>query len=116
MSEKTLQFKRGTAARWSTVNPVLAKGEPGFVYDKNKIKIGDGVTPWNQLPYFEGSSGIESVSTFLELPAVGSPSIIYRVIDEKSLYQYNTETRSYDCITASGSGIENIELINGGNA
>lgn len=57
MSEKILQLKRGTAERWYTVNPILAIGEPGFVYDANKLKIGDGVTPWNELPYIEGSTG-----------------------------------------------------------
>lgn len=56
MSEKILQLKRGTADRWYTVNPILAIGEPGFVYDSNKLKIGDGVTPWNDLPYIEGTS------------------------------------------------------------
>ena len=52
----TLQLKRGTAERWATVNPILAVGEPGFVYDSNKLKIGDGVSPWNELPYIEGST------------------------------------------------------------
>ena len=56
MSEKILQLKRGTAERWATVNPILAIGEPGFVYDSNKLKIGDGVSSWNELPYIEGST------------------------------------------------------------
>lgn len=116
MSEKILQIKRGTSGRWSTVNPILANGEPGFVYDTNKLKIGDGVTPWNDLPYIEGSTGIETINSYLELPLNGNPSIIYRVIDEKTLYQYNATTRSYEAITSSEGSIENIELINGGNA
>ena len=37
----TFKLKRGIAARWAEVNPVLAQGEPGFVYDTNKLKIGD---------------------------------------------------------------------------
>lgn len=56
MSEKILQLKRGTAERWATVNPILAIGEPGFVYDSNKLKIGDGVSAWNELPYIGGSA------------------------------------------------------------
>ena len=47
----TFKLKRGTAARWAEVNPILEIGEPGFVYDQNRLKIGDGVTPWNELPY-----------------------------------------------------------------
>lgn len=45
----TLQLKRGTSARWSELNPILEAGEPGFVTDKNIFKIGDGVTPFDQL-------------------------------------------------------------------
>jgi hypothetical protein len=45
----TLQLKRGTAARWSELNPILAAGEPGFIIDKNILKIGDGVTPFEEL-------------------------------------------------------------------
>lgn len=56
MSEKILQLKRGTAERWATVNPILAVGEPGFVYDSNRLKIGDGVSTWNELPYIEGTA------------------------------------------------------------
>ena len=45
----TLQLKRGTAARWSELNPILAAGEPAFITDKNIFKIGDGITPFNEL-------------------------------------------------------------------
>ena len=36
--QTTFLLKRGTAARWAEVNPVLLKGEPGFVYDTNQLK------------------------------------------------------------------------------
>ena len=50
----TFKLKRGTAARWAEVNPILEQGEPGFVYDENRktlvgertnrvFKIGDTV-------------------------------------------------------------------------
>ena len=77
MSEKILQLKRGTAERWYTVNPILAIGEPGFVYDANKLKIGDGVTPWNELPYIEGSAS-ETVNL---VPVDGSLIIKDNTID-----------------------------------
>ena len=77
MSDKILQLKRGTAERWYTVNPILAIGEPGFVYDANKLKIGDGVTPWNELPYIEGST---SAATSLT-PVDGSLIIKDNTID-----------------------------------
>ena len=47
----TLKFKRGAAATWVRLNPVLGSGEPGFETDTGKLKIGDGVSRWIDLPY-----------------------------------------------------------------
>lgn len=47
----TFKLKRGTAARWEEVNPILEQGEPGFEYDTFKLKIGNGILPWKELPY-----------------------------------------------------------------
>ena len=55
----TFQFRRGLAANWTKNNPVLAAGEPGFERDTYKLKIGDGVTAWNDLAYFGGTATIE---------------------------------------------------------
>lgn len=52
VSYSNIQMKRGTAERWATTNPVLRAGEVGYDTDIKKIKIGDGVTAWNNLPFF----------------------------------------------------------------
>ena len=52
-----IQYRRGTAAQWTSVNPVLAQGEPGYEYDTGKFKVGNGVDPWNVLPYSSGIQG-----------------------------------------------------------
>lgn len=50
-----IQWRRDTAANWTSVNPILSEGMPGYEKDTGKLKIGDGVTAWNSLPYsFEG--------------------------------------------------------------
>lgn len=46
-----IQLRRGTTVSWATENPILFSGEPGFEKDTRKLKIGDGRTPWNDLPY-----------------------------------------------------------------
>ena len=48
----TFKFRRDTADRWENVNPILAEGEPGVEKDTSRVKIGDGVTPWTELDYF----------------------------------------------------------------
>jgi microcystin-dependent protein len=47
----SIQLRRDTSANWGTANPTLLRGEPGFESDTNKLKIGDGSTAWNALPY-----------------------------------------------------------------
>lgn len=45
-----------TAANWAALNEVLLEKEAGIELDTmpRKWKIGDGVTPWNSLPYQSG--------------------------------------------------------------
>jgi hypothetical protein len=58
-----IQFRRGTATEWSSVNPILAEGEMGIELNTDLFKIGNGVDPWNDLPYgglrgYAGSAGV----------------------------------------------------------
>lgn len=57
------RLRRRTAASWTSLNEVLLDSEIGIESDtelvsgKRKLKIGDGTTPWNSLPYLAmGSS------------------------------------------------------------
>ena len=52
----TFQLRRGQASVWEKNNPILAKGEPGVELGTLKMKIGDGTTPWNDLPYNAGAT------------------------------------------------------------
>lgn len=66
-------FKRGKAASWKQQNIKLGPGEPGFEIDTGKLKVGNGTTAWNDLPYLVDKEEIlENVSIFLgkldELP------------------------------------------------
>lgn len=50
MGRNTLiQVRRGTTAQWSGQNPVLSQGEWGYNTDLGRFKIGDNLTPWNDL-------------------------------------------------------------------
>jgi Major tropism determinant N-terminal domain len=46
-----IQVRRGSAAKWTQENMVLACGEFGYDIDAKRLKIGDGSTEWNALPY-----------------------------------------------------------------
>jgi len=46
------QQRRGTAAQWTSSNPILSAAEIGYETDTNKFKIGDGTNRWANLSYF----------------------------------------------------------------
>jgi hypothetical protein len=46
-----IHMRRGTAAEWTTANPILADGQQGYETDTGKRKVGDGVTAWTALAY-----------------------------------------------------------------
>lgn len=47
----TLKIRNDLAANWSNNNPILAQGEFGLENNSFLLKVGDGVTAWNSLPY-----------------------------------------------------------------
>jgi hypothetical protein len=56
-----MQQRRGTAAQWVEANPTLYTGEIGFETDTNQFKIGDGVSQWEDLSYFQNSDGVDEI-------------------------------------------------------
>ncbi len=48
-----MQQRRGTAAQWTSADPILAAGEIGVETDTNQFKVGDGVNHWADLSYFK---------------------------------------------------------------
>jgi len=56
----TIQLRRGTAEFWESENPVLFPGEMGVEMHKGEpcaFKVGDGETPWKELPYSPNAPG-----------------------------------------------------------
>lgn len=60
-----MQVRRGTAAQWSTVNPVLRDGELGYETDTKIMRVGDGVTAFTSLRQFPSVA-----------PGVANPNIM----------------------------------------
>lgn len=100
-----IKFKRGRSITWREKNLLLKDGEPGFELDTHKLKIGDGKTLWNDLPYIGGESGtidlpdnvMEFLGTVDALPATAEDGEM--CIYDGKLYIYDgkwttTETSS----------------------
>lgn len=51
IEKKRIQIRRDLEQNWVETNPILLYGEIGFDLTNNKIKIGDGERPWNELSW-----------------------------------------------------------------
>ena len=46
-----IRIRRGSSSEWTSANPVLQLGEIGADMTKHGLKVGDGYTSWNDLPF-----------------------------------------------------------------
>lgn len=56
-----IHIARGTAAEWTADNTLLLDGEIGYETDTYKAKLGDGVTNWNDLDYWDLGLGVSAL-------------------------------------------------------
>lgn len=116
----TFLLRRGKSEVWQRNNPILAYGEPGFASDINILKIGDGITAWNDLEPVNNSetngSGVYNAQTHYDFPSIGSQNIIYKAEKEKKIYQWNPALLKYELLSEVDITVENIQIIHGGNA
>jgi hypothetical protein len=73
-----IQIRRGTAAQWSSANPVLASGEFGYETDTGKFKIGDGTTAWNSIAVLNGVTA-SSTDTFTNKTISGASNTLSNI-------------------------------------
>ena len=93
-----LQVRSDSASAWVAANPVLLAGEPGFETDTGKLKIGDGIRNWADLPY---TSGVSLAST--APPAAGSASAGASSLAARSDHSHAMPA-ALSCATLSVSG------------
>ena len=107
-AQTVIKLRRGTAAQWTSANPVLAAGEMGVETDTNKSKYGNGSTAWTSLPYSVASaSGSATVewTDVLNKPSTFTPSSHTHAIADVT----NLQT-SLDGKQAIVSGISDTEI------
>lgn len=110
----TFQLKRGTSEKWIELNLVLAAGEPGFEIDTGRLKIGNGQTPWINLPYV-GEESIVNAPTKQDFPIPGASDILYKAEAEKLLYQWNSTTQAYEILGMGNAAEVDTELSENSN-
>lgn len=91
-------FRRDTSTNWSTNNPVLGSGEPGYEIDTNKLKVGDGSTAWNDLSVLN-SAGITGPTGDVNWSDINSSLIA----DNDATYDIGSLSTKWDNIYIAGS-------------
>jgi len=132
-NETILRVRRGTAANWTSTNPILYDGQIGWETDTRKFKVGDGVTAWNSLSYSasggatlsDGDYGDITVSssgtamtidagtvTLAKMANMATASLIYRKTAGSGAPEVNTlATLKTDLgLTGTNSGDQTITL------
>lgn len=94
---QTIQFKRGTTAKLAAWTVIPKAGEPIFDTELNKLKIGDGIHLYADLPYIGGSDTMEQIvfANHYEFPAIGEEGKLYIATDEKNSYIWDSESTAY---------------------
>ena len=82
-----IKFRRDTSDNWNNVNPVLAAGEPGYEIDTHRLKVGDGSTDWQNLPYISTTtSTLSNLSDVDDSLATGNDAYVL---------SYDTQTNQW---------------------
>ena len=118
------QLKRGKVDILEERNPMLLYGEPIVAYfpDGNiKLKIGDGVHNYRELPFIGGDNSSQEICNFptrQDFPNVGNSNFLYKAENEATLYQWNSRKTVYEllCVDEVNVDITDIEFISGGVA
>lgn len=113
------KLRTGTLAAWTSANPVLLAGEPGFESDTKRLRIGDGVSAFLSLPFIEAStlSLLGLTSTVAELNKLDGATITTAELNHLAgvtspiQTQLNTKmtTSAYPTVTS----LEGLALVAG---
>lgn len=74
--QSLIQFRGGTASQWTSANPVLALGEPGYETDTGLVKYGDGASAWVDL-FYAPAGAIETQVQNASGSTIPKGSVVY---------------------------------------
>lgn len=70
-----------SAANFALINPILLKGEIAFESDTKRFKVGDGMTPWNNLPYATTSNELTEGPGITITGTTIKANLLYREVE-----------------------------------
>ena len=97
-----IRLRRALASEWKVVNPILLSGEPGVETDTFKMKVGNGVDTWDDLPYIAGGAEpspiLNAIVTVEELPVEGNENLLYKVTSTQKMYYWDSVNNNFICL------------------
>ena len=113
-----VKLKRGESSSWTYDNPVLQAGQPGYEIDNHRLKIGDGISNWNELDYISSPWDGGLINNSATILADGASDLKYwgiQYIDDTGATQHfrmNANNGSdYLSLTSSDDRIGTIMSI-----
>ena len=106
-----MQQRRGTAAQWTSADPILAAAEIGFESDTGKFKIGDGINHWSTLTYYASAADIaglidgapDLLNTLNEIAAaIGDDPDFINTMASKNFVVSNVDVHNADTTDVHG--------------
>ena len=113
----SIQIKRGSKAALEQKligNLKLIDGEIAFEKDTGKLKVGNGIQDYKDLPYVANDCVDCSIIFKIkaEFPIEGQKDKLYIATDEKNMYIWNIEKSIYESISSQTQ----FDIIDGGSA
>jgi hypothetical protein len=107
-----LQLRGDTAAAWTAANPILAEREFAIEMDTQRLKVGDGTTAWNSLPYLNSFAKTVQFAVTDEFSNItaGSSKFSFRVPFAMAL----TEIRASLVIQQTSGAIFTVDVKKSG--
>lgn len=116
---KNIQFKRGNKAVLEAklvvdVLGVPLNGEPIYEADTRKLKIGDGVTPYIDLPYFGGNNTDLDIPTFIIQDPLSDQILFYDADQQAWVNKNLADTESIIYLAERGLTIKGYDTAEQG--
>lgn len=104
-----------TSVDWTEQNPLLQKGEIAVESDTRRMKIGDGVTRWNDLEYIAGSAGGANVAWGEISGTLSQQDDLQNALDEKINKTQGTENAGKVLLVGDDGEVTLGEVSGGGS-
>ena len=95
----SILIRRDTTENWNENNPVLNLAELGLDVDKLRLKAGDGVSSWNDLPYLNFLDQSQLYSLIRLLTNMDDNNIIFSAVQtEDDIYIHCKDPKNRDLV------------------